>query len=104
MKMKRLTAVLAALAIFLCTGAVRAEEKQTFFDADWYQQALADSVLSRGNNERLQRVIERAKSGEEITLAVIGGSITEGVGPRLLFVVQFFWPRPAEKSRCAFRR
>ena len=36
--------------------------------------------MSRGNNERLQRVIERAKSGEEITLAVIGGSITEGVG------------------------
>ena len=77
--MKRLTAVLAALAILLCTGAAPAEEKQTFFDADWYQQALADSVVSRGNNERLQRVIERAKSGEEITLAVIGGSITQGI-------------------------
>ncbi len=46
----------------------------------WYRQALQDSMMCRGNNARLKKVIERAGRGEEITLAVIGGSITEGEG------------------------
>lgn len=46
----------------------------------WYQDMLAASWMRLGNNQRLQRVVERARSGETITLATIGGSITEGAG------------------------
>ena len=79
MKLKNIAAVLAAL-VMLCTGMACGEEKKTMFDQEWYQQALKDSVMSTGNNARLKKVIERARNGEEITLATIGGSITEGAG------------------------
>ena len=36
------------------------------------------SLLSTGNTERLQNVLYKATSGEPITIAFIGGSITEG--------------------------
>ena len=49
-------------------------------ETEWYRQALKDSVMSLGNSARLKRVIERARAGGEITLAVIGGSVTEGEG------------------------
>ena len=79
MKLKNIAAVLAAL-VMMCTGMACGEEKKTMFDQEWYQQALKDSVMSTGNNARLKKVIERARNGEEITLATIGGSITEGAG------------------------
>ena len=79
MKIRKLSAVLAAL-VLLCTGMAAGEEKKTMFEKEWYQQALKDSVMSAGNNARLKKVIERAKSGEAITIATIGGSITEGAG------------------------
>ena len=78
MKIKKLTAVLTVLAL-LCIGAARGEGK-TMFGTEWYRQALKDSVMSAGNNARLKKVIERAGRGEGITLATIGGSITEGAG------------------------
>lgn len=46
----------------------------------WYAEMLDNAVLNRGNNVRLKNVIERAKNGENITVATIGGSITEGAG------------------------
>ncbi len=78
-KMKRLAAVLTVL-VLLCAGAACGEEKKTMFEKEWYLQALKDSVMSVGNNARLKKVIDRAKNGEVITLATIGGSITEGAG------------------------
>lgn len=36
------------------------------------------SVLSTGNNARIKAVIEKARAGEDVTLAYIGGSITSG--------------------------
>ena len=44
----------------------------------WYAGALEESVVSTGNNLRIKKVIERAQSGERITIATVGGSITEG--------------------------
>lgn len=43
-----------------------------------YAKMKEDAVLSTGNNARIKSVISRAKEGEDITLAYIGGSITEG--------------------------
>ncbi len=43
-----------------------------------YQTMKEDSIYSTGNNARIKNVIARAKAGEDVTLAYIGGSITEG--------------------------
>ena len=77
--MKKWVSVLMVLML-LCVSTAWGEEKKTMFDEEWYRQALQDSVMSVGNNARLKKVIERAQSGEVITLATIGGSITEGAG------------------------
>lgn len=47
-------------------------------EEDEYQQMIHKTLLSTGNNVRLKKVIEKAKNGEDVTLAYIGGSITEG--------------------------
>jgi lysophospholipase L1-like esterase len=43
-----------------------------------YEKAAADALVSAGNNARLKAVIEKAEAGGEVTIAYIGGSITEG--------------------------
>lgn len=43
-----------------------------------YDEMVARSLLSLGNPARLQKAIDRAREGEDITIAYIGGSITEG--------------------------
>lgn len=48
--------------------------------SDWYQTLLANAQMNLGNNKRLKAVIKRAQAGEQITVASIGGSITEGAG------------------------
>lgn len=43
-----------------------------------YERMIGRSLLDAGNNRRLKRVIAKARSGTEVTVAFIGGSITEG--------------------------
>lgn len=38
------------------------------------------SLVSTGNNYRMKKAIEKAKNGDPVTIAYIGGSITEGIG------------------------
>ncbi len=45
-----------------------------------YTTMVADSLVSTGNNARIKAVIEKARRGEDVTLAYIGGSVTEGAG------------------------
>jgi lysophospholipase L1-like esterase len=45
-----------------------------------YQGMIASSLMQTGNTARLQRLIQKAAAGEEVTLAFIGGSITQGAG------------------------
>lgn len=52
------------------------------FDSDRYKEMIANSLVSTGNNYRLKKVIEKAKKGEEVTIAYIGGSITQGAGAK----------------------
>ena len=70
----------AMLILALLTGGMAWGEEKGMRDEDWYQQGLLDAEMSLGNNARLKKVIERAQSGEHITFATIGGSITEGAG------------------------
>lgn len=53
--------------------------------SDPYEARVEKSLVSTGNTARLSRVMERAESGEDITIAYVGGSITEGyaVGARV---------------------
>jgi lysophospholipase L1-like esterase len=50
------------------TGPVRVSTKEM----------LERSLVSLGNNVRVKAVLDKAADGEEVTLAYIGGSITEG--------------------------
>ncbi len=49
-------------------------------EVDWKEQMLDDALVSTGNNARLKKVLEKAKSGETVNVALLGGSITEGGG------------------------
>ena len=56
------------------------EETEVDFDSPVYGQMLEHSLMQMGNPARLQNAIYRARSGEDITIAFIGGSITQGAG------------------------
>jgi hypothetical protein len=47
-----------------------------------YQSMISKSLLSKGNNHRLKAAIEKAERGEDVTIAYIGGSITQGAGAK----------------------
>ena len=71
--MKKLVSLLLVLML-LGGGYAMAD----FTEEEWYADALQECVVSQGNNLRLKNVIERARAGETLTLAMMGGSITEG--------------------------
>lgn len=50
------------------------------FGSEAYRKMIAGSLVSTGNNYRLKKVIEKCKRGEDVTIAYIGGSITQGAG------------------------
>lgn len=52
-------------------------ESMPIADAD-YAGMVANSTLSTGNNARIKKAIEKAQAGEDVTIAYLGGSITEG--------------------------
>lgn len=56
------------------------EENPVDFTSPYYQQMLEKSLMQTGNNARLKKAIEKARRGEEVTIAFIGGSITQGAG------------------------
>lgn len=56
------------------------EEQDVDVTSEAYQQMIKKSLIQCGNIHRLGKAIARAKKGEEITVAYIGGSITQGAG------------------------
>lgn len=52
------------------------------FNSEKYQAMIADSLLSKGNNKRLKKAIKKAQNGEDVAIAYIGGSITQGTGAK----------------------
>lgn len=56
------------------------EEEQVDFEAPEYEEMIKQSLLSLGDTKRLQKAILKAKAGEDVTIAYIGGSITQGAG------------------------
>lgn len=56
------------------------EENEVDLESADYRAMLEKSLMQAGNPARLQRAIDRARQGEEVTVAFIGGSITQGAG------------------------
>ena len=56
------------------------EENEVDFSSPYYQEMLEKSLMQAGNNVRLKKAMEKAKAGEDVTIAFIGGSITQGAG------------------------
>lgn len=56
------------------------EEGRVDFSSPFYREMLEKSLMQTGNTKRLKEAVDRAKAGEEVTIAFIGGSITQGAG------------------------
>ena len=50
------------------------------FGSAQYNSMISKSLLNIGNNRRLKAAIDKARKGEDVTIAYIGGSITQGAG------------------------
>ncbi len=59
-----------------------AEEPPVDFSSQAYQKMIEQSFVSLGNPYRLQAAIARARKGEDVTVAYIGGSITQGASAK----------------------
>ncbi|GFN30770.1 SGNH/GDSL hydrolase family protein [Paenibacillus xylaniclasticus] len=57
-------------------------EPPVAFDSEEYKAMIARSLLSTGNNKRLKAAIAKAQRGEDVTIAYIGGSITQGAAAK----------------------
>ena len=67
--------IIAALAWLGCQAAPAVETQNEILTNPGL---VARAVLSAGNTARLQHVLAKARRGEDVTFAVIGGSITQG--------------------------
>lgn len=56
------------------------DENPVDFSSKEYQEMIARSLMQEGNNFRVKKAIEKARRGEDTTIAFIGGSITQGAG------------------------
>lgn len=75
----------ASIIFYLNDGYAAPEltiEPPMAFDSLEYQGMVAGSLLHSGNNYRLRAAIDKALQGEEVTIAYIGGSITQGAGAK----------------------
>ena len=46
-----------------------------------YEEIIKKSLVTTGNNALVKKVLAKMRSGEEVIIAAIGGSVTEGAGP-----------------------
>ncbi len=52
------------------------------FTSERYREMIERSLVQTGNLYRVQKAIEKAKRGEEVVVAYLGGSITQGAGAK----------------------
>ena len=56
------------------------EDRDIDVNGPAYKAIIEKSLIQLGNTYRVKKAIEKARSGEETTIAFIGGSITQGAG------------------------
>lgn len=81
MKKVKILLFIGVLFSFMSCG-VREEKTVLGCTEDQYEKNIENSLYSIGNNYRTKKIIEKLEKGEEIYVAAIGGSVTEGAGPR----------------------
>lgn len=72
-----------SVRLYLNDGYIAPEyvdEKAVDINSDAYKKMIEQSLVQCGNVSRLGRMLARAKSGQDVTVAYIGGSITQGAG------------------------
>ncbi len=62
-------------------------------DEEIYDLMVERSLITTGDETRMANVLDRAEKGEEITVAYIGGSITEGYHDNLTLAVDEKWAK-----------
>lgn len=62
------------------TSSIKGTAQTEAAPAKEYSETVQRSFLSLGNTCRLENKLSKALQGEKITVAYLGGSITEGVG------------------------
>ena len=90
--------------LFLREGFTAPEQEECIeidADGDAYQAILKRSLMNMGNYARVKKVIDRAKRGEEVTIAFIGGSITQGAGAIPIHLKSYAY-QTWEKFKAAF--
>lgn len=73
----------ATVRLYLNDGFTAPEEEDdnpVNFDSPEYSEMIKKSLMNKGNNVRIKKAIDKARRGEDVTLAFIGGSITQGAG------------------------
>ena len=60
----------------------KAAERPIGFDTPAYDRLLARSVLQKGDLSRIRTAAAKARRGEDVTIAFIGGSITQGAAAK----------------------
>ncbi len=73
-------------------------ESDVAFDTPAYKSMIAQSLIQTGNTARLLRAIRKAREGNDVTVAYIGGSITQGAGAVPINSECYAW-----QSFCRFR-
>ncbi len=59
---------------------VQVADEAIDFDGEGYRAMIARSLITTATDGRLGKVMQKAASGEDVTLAFIGGSVTQGAG------------------------
>lgn len=84
----------ASVKLYLVDGFMAPEteeEEHVDFATTQYREMLRKSLVQTGNNVRLKTALEKAKRGEETTIAFIGGSITQGAGATPIHTKCYAW-------------
>lgn len=84
--MKKITLIILGLLVGFIGCANKSALKRTFDPSfgmaeQEYQALLDKTIVSQNNNERLKKFIKKYKDGDDVYIAAIGGSVTEGAGP-----------------------
>ena len=73
----------ASVRLYLRDGFEAPEEEpdeEVDLSSPFYAEMLERSLMQTGDPARLKRAIAKARRGEDVTIAFIGGSITQGAG------------------------
>ncbi len=80
--MKSRTVLIGFLCLCFSCGLIAGEtkilEEGAMMGEQFPQEILSRSLVSTGNNARMKAAIAKARSGKPVSIAYIGGSITEG--------------------------